>query len=31
VIAIDCSQRSAFTIQETGTHELVVNNGVGPF
>src|SRR6202049_3641765 len=31
VIAIDCSQGSAFTIQETGTYELVVNNGVGPF
>jgi hypothetical protein len=30
VIAIDCSQGSAFTIQETGTYELVVNNGVGP-
>ncbi len=31
VIAIDCSQGSAYTIQETGAYKLIVNNGVGPF
>jgi hypothetical protein len=32
VIAIDCSQGNAYTIQQTGTYELVVNNTpVGPY
>jgi hypothetical protein len=32
VVAIDCSQGNAFTIQQTGSYELVVNSdAVGPF